>query len=294
MIRTAPSSRVAAADEAREQARAAGEHEEHLPDPHRRRDVVHAAAAVVEEPHPLGLGPLHLRERDRLRRRVVDEVLARLALERLVARQIRVALGEDLQRVGGRDLVRLHPAVLGVAARAARLEVLLHADRRAAARQVGADEQRRRAALGDRDEAALLARGVDRPRRQHDRGRDPPPSPTCSSAGRSERCLHSTTSPPIPAIRNGTGSRSVRVRIASANSAPAVAQPHAPRSSLQRERERGERREQQERAERLGQLVAGRADQRRIGADDRPGEHARPTARRGSRPAPRPAPSSRS
>ena len=41
-------------------------------------------------------------------------------------------------------------------------------------------------------------------------------------------------------------------------------------SSLERERQRDERGEQEEGAERLGELVPGRADQRRVGRDDRP------------------------
>ena len=175
------------------------------------------------------------------------------------------------------------PVVLRVAAPQLVLEVLLHPDRRAAARQVGADEQRGRAALGHRDEAALLARGVDRPRREHDRrgDRHHPPAqqraPSASAAGRAR------SPPPMPAIRNGTGSRSVRVRIVSPNSAPAAAKPSRPGSSLDRQRERDERRQQQERAQAARR--AGRRWRRSAAGRSRRSARpaARPTARRGSR-----------
>src|SRR3954462_11413152 len=53
-------------------------------------------------------------------------------------------------------------------------------------------------------------------------------APQVASARRQARARQSTISAARPASRNGSGSRSVRVRIANPNSAPDAAQRHGP------------------------------------------------------------------
>ena len=213
--------------------------------------------------------------------------------QRLVAREARVLLGEDLQRRRRGDLVRLDPLVLRVAPPQLVLEVRLHPHRRAAARQVGADEQRGRRALGHGDEAALLGGGVDRPGREHDGGGDPH-HPPAQQRGLERALLEEHDRPAEPGDQERHGHQVGPRQDRQPEQRPRGRVSERAGPSLDRQRQRDERRQQQERAQRLGQLVAGGPDQRRIGPDDQARRAGRPTARRGSTPARSRARSSRS
>jgi hypothetical protein len=125
------------------------------------------ARAVPHVPH---LSGDHPREVQRLVREVVDGVLAADPLQRCVAGQVRVLLGDAVEQRRHRDPAELaHTHVL--LAHVAGDEHALDVQVQAVPRQVGADEQRLAATCADRHEAALDAGHVDRPREHGERER---------------------------------------------------------------------------------------------------------------------------
>ena len=168
-------------------------------------------------------------------------------------------------------------AELRVAALGRGAERALHADRGPVAGQVGADEQRRAeprvtgTSSCARCEAYTLQGAIT--------STAPPriSAPTSSPRLRScaARHVHSATS----AREHERHRQQVRARQhRGAEREPADAEdPRAPEP--RGDRQQRERDRQPERAERLGQLLAGGEDQRRIEADERRGGHPRPRPR---------------
>ena len=121
-------------------------------------------------PHVPCLAHQHLRERDRLAERVLAQVRQHGRGDRLVAVIARV-LGRD-QLEHRRGVVVGEVAFLRVAAADRRPERLRRLELAAVAWEVGADEERVRAARRDCYKASFRARGVGDPRRQRRQRRD--------------------------------------------------------------------------------------------------------------------------